>query len=440
MESSTAASTVAAADDLVTLAFSRQDLERTGRPEQNADINRRHVSVWADIPQDTAAVAVVSRALVPFLLTSLKTLAAEMALAPATVVVLVPWKQPPECDTRPDGVVDSFLCDAETFRSIRGPARYTSPTKWCFTLLDGILNGRFANDRLVVRQLPSPQRRSPWRLEARTALIMGHRGNPRHLATALQSIASADDAPRVHMRVGLDVDALHGYEQIRERFPQVTFCHVEPAPAGVYAIRQHFLECLSEDYFYLQDSDDASCSDRFTSQFDELRRSGAHLVGCHELRVDEISGTVEALRLPLDVNKALSRGYSESLLGGTALGVRQAVMRVGGYSTDQRIANDTQFLLRAYFVLRMRNVDGFFYIRRRHKASLTMAPATGLGTPLREGLRATWARDFEAILRGALDVKHSALVPMRSEIDHRFHEWSAPEDASASGADAVQAW
>jgi len=146
------------------------------------------------------------------------------------------------------------------------------------------------------------------------------------------------------------------------------------------------------------------------------------------------------LRLPLDVNKALSRGYSESLLGGTALGVRQAVMRVGGYSTDQRIANDTQFLLRAYFVLRMRNVDGFFYIRRRHKASLTMAPATGLGTPLREGLRATWARDFEAILSGALDVEHSTLRPMRSEIDYRFHEWSAPEDASASGADAVQAW
>lgn len=440
MEPLRAAAPVAAANDLVTLAFSRQDLERQGRPEQGTAIDRRHLSVWAEMPSDTVAVAVVSRALVPAFFTSLKALAAEMALAPATVVVLVPWKKPPEYDTRPDGVIDSFLCDAETFRAIRGPARYTSPTRWCFTLLDGILNGRFANDRLVVRQLPSPPRRAPGRLGARAALIMAHRGNPRHLATALQSIACADDATQVNVRVGLDVDALNDYARVCEQFPQMTFCQVDPAPAGLFVIRQHFLERLSEEFFYLQDSDDASCSDRFTSQLDELRRTGADVVGCHELRVDEINGTVEALRLPLDVNKALSRGYSESLLNGTAAGVRQAVLRTGGYSTDRKIANDTQFMLRAYFLLRMRNVDGFFYLRRRHKASLTMAPATGLGTPVREGLRATWAKDFEAVLSGALDLEHSSLRHMRSEIDYRFHEWSAPEASPASGADVVQTW
>jgi hypothetical protein len=73
-----------------------------------------------------------------------------------------------------------------------------------------------------------------------------------------------------------------------------------------------------------------------------------------------------------------------------------------------------------------------------------MAPATGLGTPIREGLRATWRKDFEAVLRGALDLEHSTLRQMRSEIDYRFHEWNAPEDAPedalASRAERVQTW
>jgi hypothetical protein len=416
---------IATENDLITLAFSRQDLERAIRQERSWAIDYRRLSGGAEVRHDTAAVAVVSRALMPLFVDALGALATELALAPATVIVLVPWKEPPACDTRPDGVVDSFMCGAATFRAMRGAAGSMPPAGPCFSLLEGILNRRLANDRLVVRQLPFPERPTPDRLDARAALIMAHRGDPRHLVTALESIARADDAHQVNVRVGLDVESLHDYVQVRERFPGVTFCQVDPAPAGLFVIRQHLLESADEEFFYLQDSDDASCSDRFTSQLDELRRTGADVVGCHELRVDEITRTVQALRLPLDVQKALSRGYSESLLNGTAVGVRRAVLRTGGYSTNRRIANDTQFMLRAYFLLRMRNIDGFFYLRRRHKASLTMAPETGLGTPVREGLRAQWAGDFEAILRGALRLEDSSLQHMRSDVDHHFHEWLA---------------
>ena len=83
-------------------------------------------------------------------------------------------------------------------------------------------------------------------------------------------------------------------------------------------------------------------------------------------------------------------------------------------------------MLRGYFLLRMRNIDGFYYLRRRHKAALTMAPETGLGTPLREGLRAMWAADFDAVQAGTLELADSSLRRMTSKIDYTLREWAAP--------------
>jgi hypothetical protein len=167
-----------------------------------------------------------------------------------------------------------------------------------------------------------------------------------------------------------------------------------------------------------------SCSDRFVAQFRELRRRRCSLLGCHELRVDETTGAVEAFRLPIDVQRALRTGYSESLLAGTAVGVRRAFLAAGGYSTDQVIANDTQFMLRAYFLLRMGNVDGFYYIRRRHKSALTVAPETGFGTPLRTRLRDMWAADFDAVRAGRLRLESSCLRPMHTQVEHSIREWA----------------
>jgi hypothetical protein len=431
MARSTAASRMAAESAFLTVAFSRPSLEWATRQERDAPIEHLLQRDGADLDDSTTAVAFLSRSLMPAFRASVGALACEMALAPATVVVLVPWKDPPEQGTRSDGLIDSFLCDGATFRTLRERMTSLPPERSCFSLLEAILNHRMPIDRLVVRQLPYHHRPARICRDDRIALIMAHRGNPQHLAIALQSIHRADHAAQVTPRVGLDEepDALHAYRHMRAQFPRASFCHVDPAPAGLFVVRQHFLECAHEDVFCLQDSDDFSCSDRFVAQLDELHATKSDVVGCHELRVDEMTGQVEALRLPLDVQKALRLGYSESLLNGTAIGFRRAVLSAGGYSTDQRIANDTQFMLRAYFLLRMRNIDGFYYLRRRHNAALTMAPATGFGTPLRESLRSTWAADFEAVLKGHLRLEDSSLCHKRAPIEYRIREWMAPADA-----------
>ncbi len=378
----------------------------------------------ADMRPDVAAVAVLSSALVPHFGGALASLAREVNRARAMAVILVPWKEPPHHDTRYDGVVDSFLCDAATFHVLQRRTPGCQPRDLCYALLDAIINQHIDVDRIIVRQLPHSEIRPVRRTGRPAGLIMAHRGRPRHLSAALRFIDRADGAEDLSVRVGLDEADLVPYRSIQARCRHVRFHRVDPAPAGLFVVRQRLLEQTAEDLFYLQDSDDVSCSDRFAAQADEFERTGCDVVGCHELRIDEITRTVEAYRLPLDVQDALGSGYSDSQLNGTILGSRRRVLGVGGYSTHQRIANDTQFMLRAYFSLALRNVDGFYYLRRRHKASLTVAPDTAQGTPLRERLRSTWAADFDAVRAGTLTLDQSSLRPMHTTIDYAIDEWT----------------
>lgn len=410
--------------------FSRHGVS-TARPDYRYEYASGAIaSRWdACLRRDTVAVAVLSRDLIPDVSTALEALLAEIRLA-SSAVILVPYKTPPAAGTRPDGRVTSFLCDVETFRTIADRHRGEPTDTLCFRLLHGLLNRTLDLNRIVVRQVPAPARRAPSPSSGssprpvRAGLVMAHRGSPLHLAAALASIQSAEGGDRVAVRVGLDEEDLTPYRDLRRQARGVTFFQVSPAPAGLFVIRQRLIESTPEDLFFLQDSDDMSCSDRFAAQIGELHHTGCDLLGCHELRVDELNETVEAFRLPLDVQEALHAGYSHSLLNGTVVGSRKAVLAAGGYSTDQRLANDTQFTLRAYFSLRMLNIDGFYYIRRRHGAALTVAPETGFGTPLREHLASVWARDFDAVRTGALALSASTLRRMDTEVDYAITEWA----------------
>jgi hypothetical protein len=111
---------------------------------------------------------------------------------------------------------------------------------------------------------------------------------------------------------------------------------------------------------------------------------------------------------------------NHALLHGTLMARRNAFFECGGLSTHLPIANDTQFLLRAYFSMKVRNVDEFLYIRRRHPASLTNAPETVYDNPLRRRLNALWTADFEAIKRGEMKLEESSLWPVRRSEPYRL--------------------
>jgi hypothetical protein len=89
---------------------------------------------------------------------------------------------------------------------------------------------------------------------------------------------------------------------------------------------------------------------------------------------------------------------------------KSAFTRSGGFSTHRVMSSDTQFLLRAHFSMRIRNLDAFLYVKRDRIGSLTRSPGTALGSPERLRLDQLWVDAFFQIYRGQAFLEESALA------------------------------
>src|ERR1039457_2783254 len=245
---------------------------------------------------DCEVVFVAGPDVEPLLEASLDALLGMMEGARRPALILLPWKAPPEWELRFDGQVRSFGCGRATFRSLVARAAERPVEGLCFALLDDIMNQRLAVDRLAVRQLPYGA------MTGREAcptmsLIMAHRGRRQYLSTALRYISRAI-GPNVRPRIGLDEDEPTAYASIAAHYPEAQFFRLVPAGAGPYVVRQELARRSKEPLLVFHDSDDVSCYDRFVRQEELLRSAGCDLVGCHELRVDEMEKEVTAIRFP----------------------------------------------------------------------------------------------------------------------------------------------
>ena len=291
-------------------------------------------------------------------------------------------------------------------------------------MLKAIANGVISVDRLLVRQIPDRSERKPAAAALPKALLMPHRGEPKYLKTALNFI-SKTAGNSLSVNVGLDVDDVENYREFITERAGVNFFRAEPAPVGPYVIRQELAERAVEPLLCLQDSDDISCHDRFTVLSDALARTGSGIVGSHELCFDEIRVMVYPVWYPVESSASLAQCHNHALLHATLMARRSAFFECGGLSTHNIVANDTQFMLRAYFSTEIRNVDEFVYIRRRHPVSLTNSPETVHGNPMRRALNAQWTADFDAIKRGEITLEESSLRPMRRTQPYRFERLAA---------------
>lgn len=370
----------------------------TGQARVRLSVDHDETIPWsAVLKTDITAIAVLSGDVEQIFMNSISSLLIDLDCCKNGVIVLLPWRLPPVSGMRYDGQVVSFLCTADLFNTflLCNPDQYLS--QLCFRLLSLILSRTLFVDRILIRQLPySPCYKAFSPLSERIALIMPHRGNPMHLEAALDSIQRSTCLHLLSVRIGLDEERPEQYRTILRRFPHFTFYYINPAPAGHFVVKQALVGHSTEPFISFHDSDDLSCDDRITVSLNELHRTGCDLVGCHELRVDEINGFVEAYRVPLDVCRALECNQTGALLHATTVVLRERFLQTGGLSTDQKIASDTQFKLRAYFSLSMRNTDNFLYIRRRHHNALTVRPDTALGTELRQRLRSAWGKRFRS--------------------------------------------
>jgi len=345
---------------------------------------------------------------------SVAALLEEIPEAEKTFIALVPRAAAPAIDSDYGEPISSFACSANVFLQFLGLGIDCHAETLCFAVLRAIANGYIEVDRLLVRQIPFVRRCvvSAAAATSAKALVLPHRGSPAFLRASLKQIARAAGSP-VKVRVGLDVDDETAYSSFPEEFPLAEFFRFFPAPVGPYLIRQELAERSPEPLLTLQDSDDLSCYDRFTSLSAALAETGSDIIGSHELCLDELRALVQPVRFPLDSSASLDLCANHALLHATLMCHRAAYFRAGGLATNLIIASDSQFLLRAWFSARIRNVDEFLYIRRRHATSLTNAPETVYDNPLRRRLSADWTRDFDAVKRGELTLEASSLWPAR---------------------------
>jgi hypothetical protein len=343
---------------------------------------------------------------------SIAALWAEIPSGKTAFIPLVPRTAAPQIDSSYCDPILSFLCSSDVLARFLDSGAGYSARSLCFAVLREIADGALEVDRLLVRQIPFLQRQIYGRDSLAKALIIPHRGDPAFLRSTLKYIGRSAGSPPT-ARVGLDVGDSAKYGAFAEENPGVEFFDFSPAPVGPYVIRQELAERSPEPLLTLQDSDDLSCYDRFAALGDALAQTGCGIVGSHELCLDEIRWLVQPVRFPLDCSAALAIRANHALLHATLMTHRSAFFNAGGLSTHLIIANDTQFLLRAFFNTGIRNVDEFLYIRRRHPESLTNSPETVVDNPLRRRLNWEWTRDFEAIRRGELKMEDSSLRPMR---------------------------
>jgi glycosyltransferase involved in cell wall biosynthesis len=201
---------------------------------------------------------------------------------------------------------------------------------------------------------------------------------------------------------------------IVRRYPEVTLLHAAEN-VGPYRLIQQVIEDTAYDAYLFQDADDWSAPDRLEHLLAGAEEAQAEMVGSQEVRVFCDEPESVPIAWPLDGNAAfLERATAFPLLHPTTLVSRALVMDIGGFSSGLRFGGDAEFLRRAHYVARCVNVPHHGYYRRIRQNSLTTAPSTAIGTPVRKQLmEETFARanaNREAVQAG----REPDLSPLRT--------------------------
>jgi hypothetical protein len=195
--------------------------------------------------------------------------------------------------------------------------------------------------------------------------------------------------------------------------PEVTLLAAEDN-GGPYRLVQAVIDATAFDAYLFQDADDWSAPDRLAVLLDEAQRTGAELVGSHEVRVLVEQGDVVSVRYPHDVNQALrERPTAFPLLHPTSIIARTLLERLGGFATGMRFSGDAELLRRAGHVARVVNADHFGYFRRKRPGSLTLGSDTALGSPARLAVQEQLAARATANAERARAGRAPDLEPMR---------------------------
>ncbi|UII31847.1 glycosyltransferase family 2 protein [Fulvivirga ulvae] len=327
------------------------------------------------------------------------------------IVFLVDRKVAPAISGQDHGPVRSFICSAQIFDIHYSNFKDEEIDSWAYYLMQLVYETKVNPDQLVVKQLPFSKCSNTNAVANRLVnVVIPHKGKWQDLNSCLNYQLKCEYNNR-NIAVAFDEYNEETDRQLMSRWGHgVSFYYAKPDNVGPYVIRELLINQCDGGIITFVDSDDISCTDRLKILAEALNDE-VRMVGSHELRFDAIDKRLRAIRYPLNVSKALETHPGFPLLHSTAAMFREDFDMVGGYSTNRKFANDTQFLLRSYFFMKIMNVDEFLYIRKTHTDSLTSGKAHPLNDEVRTQLANQWNADFEHIKSGSMNIQESSLYP-----------------------------
>jgi hypothetical protein len=176
-----------------------------------------------------------------------------------------------------------------------------------------------------------------------------------------------------------------------------------PVSVGPYASQDILARSSEEEVLIFHNSEDISTTDRVAILSDSLQDENWDAVGSHELRINKIEKKIESVRFPLDVTGAKFKLGRDVIFFPTTAIKKAAFLKVGGLSTVRKHGSGSQFYWRAHFLLNIKNVDDFLYIRNKNADSAVIKMA-------QERLDAQWSLDFHRIQHRNINLADSNLV------------------------------
>lgn len=161
------------------------------------------------------------------------------------------------------------------------------------------------------------------------------------------------------------------------------------ANVGPYRLKNVLLTRTDAPVIALQDADDRSHPQRLSRQLAYMERTGADLVGCWARYINP-TGRVYSIGPVLpDINFWMRVGLSTTIRHPTAIMRRSVFDLLRGFDGSTKFGADQEFILRAAYLHKLRNLCCPLYDLRQTHGSLSRSEATGMRS---EARKRYWAR------------------------------------------------
>ncbi len=339
------------------------------------------------------------------------------------IMLLTPYLPPPVQSAREDGKVQSFIIKREKLNFPFAVKHIEKYDKLIYYIVYEYLNTP-DGDNIEVVQVDKPcdnshkKKQKNHHLINNSMLLIPHKGTVKLLKRCISHLSKT---PLIPGQTTICFDD-KGYKKPIEYNinSHIDLFFNSPLGVGPYLARHYSIVNSEKKYVFFQDSDDISVRSRFKKQLNELKRRDLDMIGSHELRIDQMARCIMVVRFPIDVNKALENNGIHPLFHPTSMISRSGYLKTKGFSTNLKFSYDLQFLMRAFFFLKIGNIDEFLYIRFKRQNSLITHHKTGLNTPIRSFLLWRWMVDLKLIKENKLDLEDSSLSLQKHEFNYQL--------------------